>query len=735
MSVFGISDKDLLDPNKIKIIDGIAGSGKSTQIVNKLTELGSHFCLASFSNALKFAAADKFGCPCDTICGLEFYNHPYPRSEERDVTEFDTVINDEMLLDGMENMKWILNHVGKTNIIGLTDSHQMLSVENSDHVLKLLEKMKKRKDVIYVNVTQTKRAITQETYEMYNELFRLQSNQAFTLNQVQIMFGCDVIPFSDISYSNDNAYICHSNKIEHEIYKAYNISNRSDINKIPKSHIARDRNVDFNKYPTCDQMTAIDKNLSDYCQCANISSPVRMQGKEVQQGNECYFIVEANSIFTGREVYTVGTRVKDMKSLHIVVIELDEYKDPETINKVRIASPKRLDIPDLECRYYKQLSNNDMNKLIKEHGKPGTYYYSDFVTSGKNIVFGTKGVDSFKSLGTIDNDQGNFTITIEKIKGGRRKSIKSFTKKDATMHFDYMPRVYEIVDGDVKAPRIINPKGCRINDFDRYCDLYSAFPTILHLAPMPAAGYVYTEYDPDMLNFYRYNGSRVTNGSIITEELANKIGESEYLFSVKKQIGCELGHYTYKESRESKEKKAKIHENFKWGAFYRPYYKKEVVSLDGNSVLRYVKNARDNLELVGCAVWSKLCAIMFDAIDSLGTDKFMVVTDGLLYTGDKIPVIPEEYDFRIDNKQMERDFGKTGDKYSNVIFKTYDELKDARTVKAEREKQRRANMTEDQKEKDRERKRIARANKTPEQKAKEAERKRIARAKKKAAGE
>lgn len=713
MNVFGISDKDLLDPTKIKIIDGIAGSGKSTQIVNKLTELGSHFCLASFSNALKFAAADKFGCPCDTICGLEFHNYPYPRSEERDVTEFDTVINDEMLLDGTECMKWMMNHVGSVNIIGLTDSHQMLSAENSDQVLKLLDKMKKRKDVIYVNVTQTKRAVNVETTMMYNELFNLQSNQAFTLSQVQAMFNCDIQVFSNIQYCNNHTYICHSNKIEHELYKAYDISNRSDINKIPKNHIARNRKVDFSKYPTCDQLTAIDKKLSAYCQCANIATPTRFQGKEVMPGDECYFIVEEGSFFTGREIYTVGTRVKDMKSLHIVIIDVNEYKDPEAINKVRVAVPHRLDIPELECKYYKQLSNNDMNALIKEHGKPGTYYYNDFVTSGKNVVFGTKGVDSFKSLGTIENDKGNFTITIDKVKGGRRKSIKSVVKKDVTMHYDYMPKVYEIVNDQIKAPRIINPKGCHVNDFDRYCDLYSAFPTILHFAPMPAAGYVYTERDDELLNFYRYNGEKVTKGSIITEELAQKIGESEYLFSVKKQMGCELGHYTYAESRESKEKKESIHKNFKWGAFYRPYYKREVVTLDGNSVLRYVKYEKDNLELVGCAVWSKLCCIMLDAIDSLGIDKFMVATDGLFYNGDAIPVIPKEYDFRIDNKQMERDFGKTGDKYSNVIFKTYDDLKDARAAKAERERKRRANRT-------------------PEEKAKEAERKRIARAKKKA---
>ena len=37
--MFGISYEDLLDKNKIKIIDGIAGSGNSTQTVNQLRAL------------------------------------------------------------------------------------------------------------------------------------------------------------------------------------------------------------------------------------------------------------------------------------------------------------------------------------------------------------------------------------------------------------------------------------------------------------------------------------------------------------------------------------------------------------------------------------------------------------------------------------------------------------------------------------------------------------------------
>ena len=86
----------------------------------------------------------------------------------------------------------------------------------------------------------------------------------------------------------------------------------------------------------------------------------------------------------------------------------------------------------------------------------------------------------------------------------------------------------------------------------------------------------------------------------------------------------------------------------------------------------YVKYARNNLELVACALWSKLCCIMLDAIDSVGAKKYFVATDCLYYNGDKMPVFPEWCDYRIEDKLMERMCGKDENKkYDNIIYKTY----------------------------------------------------------------
>lgn len=716
---FNISDDDLLNKNLFKLVDGWAGSGKSTQSVSNLTRLGEKFILTSFSNALKFAAQDKFGCPVDTICGAAFINTPYPRSSEKDIEEYDTIILDEILLDGVECINWIINHIGKINIIALTDSHQMLNAENSGAVLKAFEKLCKRKDTVYINIQETKRARNDETKQMYADLYALQSNQLFALSQVKEMFDCDIVDFKDVEFDEHNTYICHSNRIEHEVYKIYDIPSRRDINLIPKNHISRNRKVNLNKYPICDQITAETKHIDSYLQAGMIATPTRFQGKEVACGDKCYFIVEDTSVFTGREIYTVGTRCQDKKSLCIAMIHVEEYKDPKKIREIGVVQAQRLDIPDHDKSFH-YVSINEMAKVIKQYGKPGVYYYPDIVTSGDNIIYTTLNMATLSQFADINEDNENYSVIYKKKVGGAKRTIGSIVKKDTTMHFDFMPKVYDIIKSDLNHPRINNPKNCKKTDFNKLCDIWSAFPSVLHNAPMPCAGLLYTEYDKDLLNFYKYKGSVVTKGSIITEELANRLGESEYVFSTGKQIGCELGHYTYNECKTSEEKKKKISQT-PWGILYKNFYNRETVVLDGEIRTQYVKHNKNALELVACAIWSSLCCIMLDAIESLDIDEYLVVTDGLYYTSDEMPKIPEWCDFRIENKQMERILGKDEDKkYDHVEYKTYDDLPKEKELKRKR---------------DREQKKSKRDNLSPEElealRAKERERKRAARAKKK----
>lgn len=684
--IFGISDEDLLDKNKIKIINGIAGSGKSTQTVNQLRALNESFCLASFSNALKFAAYDKFGCDVDTICGLEFINVPCPRACEREVTEYSTVVNDEILLDGLDCLNWMKHNVGKVNIIALTDSRQMLSAENSTAVIKEFEKLISRKDVIHVEVTKTMRARNQETIDLYNVLYNLDSNVLFNVKNAQDIFKCDIMKFEDLSYNENDTYICHSNLIEHELYKMYDISNRRDITLIPKNSISRKRDINFDKYPICDQITATDKNINAYLQAANIATPTRYQGKEVSVGNKCYFMVEEGSYFTGREIYTVGTRCQDMASITIVLVDTRKYNDPVTICNTPVVEAKRLNIVGYQGEF-QHCSVSDINKMTKTYGDKDTYYKTDFATAGNKIIASTLHNFVLNNFATIKETEEGVEATIEKKKAGRTRTIKSIVKNDPALHFDYIPRVYDIVNIDIRAPRVTNIEGCSRKDFTKMFDIYSAFPTILHYCDMPCAGFLYEEYDKDLLNFYIYKGDKVTKNSLITEKLAEKLGDSEYVFSTKKQIGCSIGHYTYEQCHASKEKKKKINEVFKWGMLESSYYKREVVSKNGKDYLRYVKYKNNTLQLIASALWSELCFIMLNIIEELKLNKYVVATDGLYYNGDELPNPPEWVSYRVVDLTIE----KSGEeKYENIIFKNYEDLPDKRQTETERKRAYRA---------------------------------------------
>ena len=704
--MFGISDSDLLAKDKIKIVNGIAGSGKSTETVSTLRRLNQKFCLASFSNALKFAAFDKFNCDVDTICGLAFVNTPYPRAAEKDVTEFDTVVLDEILLDGVECINWMQSHVGQVNIIALTDSRQMLNADDGIASIKAFNKMISRKDVIYVDVDVTRRARDDKTRALYSKLYHMDSNSVFTVEQVRELYGCDIVNIADVEYKQENAYLCHSNVIEHEIYKMYDIANRPDVNVIPKNHISRNRHADRSKYPVCDQITADSKKINAYFQADNCGSPTRYQGKEVDKNSQCYFILKKGDFVTGREAYTVLTRCQSVDSMHIAIIDMEQQEDLKEFMGRPVVSLKTLDIKT-DDKTYHYLSSSKMAAMIKKYGEAGVAYKPDIITSEGYVVYSSLSNDVLKKFAVLDGDK----VQLNKIIHKTRKTIKSITKVDTTMHFDFMNEVYKTLNRPIMVPRIQNNPASSKGQFTKLCDIYSAFPTMLKYAELPAAGYLYHEYDADLLNFYTYKGDVVTKGSIITEELANKLGDSEYVFSTKKQIGCELGRYTYDMSRKDKESKSSINKEFLWGKLESAYYKTEIAVIDGKQTTIACKCGQNNLQLVACALWSKLSLTMLEAIDSIQVSEFFVVTDGLYYNSDKMPVLPSWCDYRIEDLSNPKK--DSDEKYKNVIYKTYDDLQ----TKAEKE---------------RERKRNAYANMTPEQREERNRKKRERRAAKKA---
>ena len=73
LNIFGISDNDMLNPQIVKIICGIAGSAKSSNIDKFFRTKGIDYARFTSTNKLKRDARDRYGCYCDTIAGGLFH--------------------------------------------------------------------------------------------------------------------------------------------------------------------------------------------------------------------------------------------------------------------------------------------------------------------------------------------------------------------------------------------------------------------------------------------------------------------------------------------------------------------------------------------------------------------------------------------------------------------------------------------------------------------------------------
>ena len=156
MKVFGIDEKDFLDKDKVKVIDSIAGAGKSTQTHMALSS--TNYLRTTATNQLKKDAEEKFDIKCKTIASGLFENEDGRFYTDTKGVDFDTVVIDEILLSSIKVFDWIYENVGKVNIIITTDSHQMLAPENEKEMLSKFKELISKDFVIYKNVMKTYRA-------------------------------------------------------------------------------------------------------------------------------------------------------------------------------------------------------------------------------------------------------------------------------------------------------------------------------------------------------------------------------------------------------------------------------------------------------------------------------------------------------------------------------------------------------------------------------------------------
>ena len=166
----------LLDKNKIKVIDGIAGAGKSSALHKFLTDNKINYLRTTSTNKLRRDAMSRYPeCKCTTICSGLFNNDRkkggYYTAPKDDIEE-DTIVIDEILQTSTKVLDWCLENVGKKNIIITTDSHQMLAVGQSLYLLDKYKEFCKDERVSYFEVMTTLRARDEITSKIFYELYK-----------------------------------------------------------------------------------------------------------------------------------------------------------------------------------------------------------------------------------------------------------------------------------------------------------------------------------------------------------------------------------------------------------------------------------------------------------------------------------------------------------------------------------------------------------------------------------
>ena len=208
--MFGVNDQKFLE-NGIKIIDGIAGGGKSSRIDNFFKSQDQTYSRLTSTNRLRRDAEDRYNMTVKTIAAGLFSNkngHFY--SEEKDAPNKNVVI-DEILQTTPKAIDWCRNHADHTNIIITTDSKQLMSPENETAMRRAFDALAHDPNVVYTTITETLRARNAETKALYEEFYGIaDSDQLFDVDYITHRFN-NVILYKDLDYKTNEAFVKHNN--------------------------------------------------------------------------------------------------------------------------------------------------------------------------------------------------------------------------------------------------------------------------------------------------------------------------------------------------------------------------------------------------------------------------------------------------------------------------------------------------------------------------------------------
>lgn len=700
---FGISDEDFLDPRKVKLINGIAGSAKSTNVDATLKRYEIEYGRFTSTNKLKRDAQARFGGHCDTIAGGLFYTKSGRFFAEEKPATFSTVVIDEILQSDIRVFEWISRNIGDVNIIVCTDTHQMLSPVCGDSMLNAFDALSSQKNAIRVDLLKTYRARTAKTEAYYYKAFEAVEKEYDLYHEDAKHF--DTIKFSEMPYTHDDVYICHTNECERFLFDVHGVASDYAARLIPKGTIARKVPKDYTSYPIVPQSSASGKMLA-YLQPEHIGTPTRYQGSEVTDNQTLYYLVEKNSRITPREWYTVVSRLYDVDNLCIVLTDPPKQYGLLSYDGKPVKETKFLSISD-------DVTLKDGTKLSEKlnGSKTVNIKAEDF----------RKLADSVEDTEEVHYNRDIFFFRGRKVMPGNEDesetktnvtTMSSLLNKEPDFSYSFLNSFYGEYEraqktewGRMLSP-MLSPLSLKLQEPGRTresyaygLDIRAAYPTILARESLPIDGLFYkkereerkdTEFDWYVGIIEGQPGACLASGEFV--DLIKKDGWMSFMYigTCHAKRGSRMGNWLYSAAnkcKESNEQRKRIH----YGLMERGYL--EPIDYKDGEPTAYARNDRNNHQLLMLAIrthlWCIMAKVRREIYGSYTAPKGEVNIDAIYfdYAGDmeelagRIKKAIPGYDFRI---------FKTGkaDKNGEIIYKTYEELKSKKEIRREKERNR-----------------------------------------------
>lgn len=725
LDVFGISREIMLDCNKIKIICGIAGSAKSSSIDTFFNRIGESYGRYTSTNKLKRDAKERYGCYCDTIAGGLFSTIDGRFfADEKDV-DFKNIVIDEVLQTDPKIFEWVRNNRGSYNIIITTDENQMLNSENGEFMLREFKRLYNESYSIYVELTKTYRARDEKTERYFNICYQSVSEKDNRFKLDSKWFR--QINFQELRYNHTDVFICHSNSIELELYREWDIYNDYSADLISKGSIARKEEIDPFKYPIIPQAQTPRANIP-YLQPVNVGSVTRYQGSEVAQNQTLYFLVGRGDFVNNREWYTAVTRLWTINNLVIVWCDIKKIKPLKIYNDKPVKETGWYSLTDdillsdgsklsdvIKDRDSKDvfLSDVDMQKILEKIPSDSNIYYNR-----NAVLFGDKVI---KRSYTEENDSPPRNAP----------TMLGFLQKEPDFTYDYLPdfyRAFETVqkqryngakvtedilvppsiiaqerDALTPFPSVSEYENIRSRNSYRYAlDFHSSYPCILYNEKLPTGSFFYprvpeckddkfhTSICTGMVDWYISYCDIFPEGCICTGELVRFIqshtldySEFHYIGTSSCKKGSRMGAKLHEMAYRTVESKSLI-KHVHYGLADRPYVERIEFDDSGNNK-SYALNKTQNHQLLMLAIRSYQCLNILKLAHFIyGDFHHGVVNADCLYfdsqsrvqrLGKQLAPLVPGYDFRICNNKE----GK-----NRILFKTYQDIPTATELAKEK---------------------------------------------------